>query len=186
MWGRKEDSVEQPRSELPPRTQGVGEVANTPPARPSVAVPKAARTGSSIGRTVKLKADILGDEDLRIDGELEGKIVLPKSNVTVGPSGKVQADVQAKSIVIEGKIHGNLQASEKIDIRKTGTLEGDIVTVGISIEEGAMFRGSVDIVRRDQVPANVGPVTKKEVVSDKTAPVRSPVSREPKAVADSG
>ena len=55
MWGRKEDSVEQPRSELPPRTQGVGEVANTPPARPSVAVPKAARTGSSIGRTVKLK-----------------------------------------------------------------------------------------------------------------------------------
>lgn len=173
MWGRKDDPNEPQRlAPAPPRTHDVRPMANPPSARPSpaAAVSRAARTGSSIGHTMKLKGDISGDEDLRIDGELEGRIELPKSNVIIGPSGKVHADVQAKSIVIEGSIRGNLEASEKIDIRKTGRLEGEIVTVGISIEEGAMFRGSVDIVRRNQVSAKAKPATKKSVASDTAAP----------------
>lgn len=173
MWGHKDDPNEPARlAPAPPRTHDGRPAANAPSARPSAAeaTSNAARNGSRIGRTVKLKADISGDEDLRIDGELEGRIILPKSNVIIGPSGKVRADVQAKSIVIEGSIRGNLKASEKIDIRKTGTLEGDIVTVGISIEEGAMFRGSVDIVRRSQVSAEAKPALKKSVASDTAAP----------------
>ena len=96
------------------------------------------------------------------------------------------ANVQARSILIEGRIHGNLEASEKIDIRKTGTLEGDIVTVGISIEEGAMFRGSVDIVKRDQVsakpnPATKKPATKQNVASEWTGPAQPAPIRETRA-----
>ena len=189
MWGRKDDPNDPLHSMpgTPPETHEVRPIVNPPLNRPSAvaAAPKVAKAGTSIGHTIKLKADISGDEDLRIDGELEGRIELPKSNVFIGPSGKVTADVQARSIVIEGRIHGNLEASEKIDIRKTGTLEGDIVTVGISIEEGAMFRGSVDIVRRDEVPAKPISATKKSVASDTGVPALSGAVREARAGSDS-
>jgi cytoskeletal protein CcmA (bactofilin family) len=82
-----------------------------------------------------------------VDGEIHGKIQLKENRLTVGPSGKVHADVSARFITIQGFLKGDLKAQDKVDIRKTGSVEGQLVTAGVMIEEGAVFRGSIDIVK---------------------------------------
>lgn len=89
----------------------------------------------------------MGTEDLYIDGQIEGTIRLEQNSLTIGPNGDVDADVFAKNIVIEGKVKGNVSAGDLISIRKAGSLRGDLSATRISIEEGAVFRGSVDIVK---------------------------------------
>ena len=102
---------------------------------------------TQIGKSLKLKADIRGAENLFIDGEVIGSIELDGKNLTVGPNGRVEADVVAQSVTISGQLQGNVRASDSIELRKTGTFLGDMVTSRIIIEEGAVFRGSVDIVK---------------------------------------
>jgi cytoskeletal protein CcmA (bactofilin family) len=95
----------------------------------------------------------VGTEDLYIDGQIEGTIRLEQNSLTIGPNGDVDADVFAKNIVIEGKIKGNVTAGDLITIRKAGSLRGDLSATRIAIEEGADFRGSVDIVKPKPAPA---------------------------------
>jgi cytoskeletal protein CcmA (bactofilin family) len=109
-----------------------------------------------------IKGQIFSREDLTIDGEIDGSVELHEHRLTVGPNGKLQAGVKAREVVVLGTIHGNVEASDKIDIRKDAKLVGDIKTARIVIEDGAYFKGSIDIVRletaRPGAPAQLKPV----------------------------
>jgi cytoskeletal protein CcmA (bactofilin family) len=98
-----------------------------------------------IGKSVTVKGQISSREDLTIDGEVEGSIELSEHRLTVGPHGRVHAGVRAREIVVLGSIHGNVETSDKIEIRKDGKLIGDIKTARIVIEDGAYFKGNIDI-----------------------------------------
>jgi cytoskeletal protein CcmA (bactofilin family) len=109
------------------------------------AEPDSPRGSALIGKSVMVKGQVFSREDLTVDGELEGTIELQEHRLTVGPNGKVQASIKAREIVILGTVHGNIEASERIDIRKDAKLVGDLKTVRIMIEDGAYFKGSIDI-----------------------------------------
>jgi cytoskeletal protein CcmA (bactofilin family) len=99
----------------------------------------------NIGQTIFIKGELTGTEDLTIDGRVEGKIELKDHNLTIGPNGKIKADVYAKSIVITGEVLGNAFASEKVELTNSGVLKGDICSPRIVIADGAQFKGSVDM-----------------------------------------
>ena len=107
---------------------------------------------ASIGKSIVIKGEVSGSENLTIEGQVEGKIELRDHILTVGSTGHVQAHVAAKSIIVLGQVRGNLTASEKVDIREKGSVEGDIVAPRVAIADGAEFRGSVDM-RRKESPA---------------------------------
>src|SRR5882724_1468021 len=108
------------------------------------------RGAASIGKSVTIKGQIFSREDLIVDGEIEGAIELNDHRLTVGPNGRVRAGIKAREIVVLGSIDGNVEALDKIDIRKDAKLVGDIKTARIIIEDGAYFKGSIDIVKADQ------------------------------------
>src|SRR5712671_623607 len=109
---------------------------------------------ASIGKSLVIKGEVTGSESLYIDGRVEGAINLPGNRVTIGRNGQVQANVNAKEIVILGKVKGNLTASDRVDIRNEGSLAGDVVCQRISIEDGAYFKGSIDIRKPGQKELN--------------------------------
>ena len=109
-----------------------------------------------MGRSVILRGDLSGGEDLLIEGQLEGTINLEDHCLTVGQNGRVTAEIHARQVVILGSVQGNITAGEKIDIRKSGHVVGDLVSAGIAIEEGAYFKGSIDILR-GEAPAEPRP-----------------------------
>jgi len=151
MWGKK-DEPETPVAANPAPPQPAA-----PRPAPRVAAPSSGsnpappdRSNSSqaqVGKSLHLKGEISGSEDLLIDGEVEGTVELKDNNLTIGPNGNVHADVQARSIIVLGRLRGNVRAGDKVEIRKTGSLEGDLATARIIIEDGAVFRGSIDIVQ---------------------------------------
>jgi cytoskeletal protein CcmA (bactofilin family) len=118
-------------------------VISTPPPRLE---PHLARPTATIGSSMQIKGDIRTHEELMVDGEVEGSLE-SHSLLTVGPNGKVKANIKAREVVIFGSVRGNVEVSEKIAIREKGSLVGDIKTAGISIDDGAYFKGSIDIVR---------------------------------------
>jgi cytoskeletal protein CcmA (bactofilin family) len=109
----------------------------------------------NIGKSVVIKGELNGSEDLTIEGHIEGKIELKDHVLTIGPNGKIKAQVFAKAVVVLGEVNGNVTATEKVDIRDGGSVDGDIVSPRVAIAEGAHFRGSVDMQRRggQQQPA---------------------------------
>jgi len=100
---------------------------------------------AQIGKSVVIKGELSGSEDLYVDGQVEGSIALKNHLLTVGPNGQVKASVEAKGIVVQGKLEGNVQASDRVELRKSAVVTGDITTQRISIEEGAYLKGKVDI-----------------------------------------
>jgi len=100
-----------------------------------------------IGRSVHIRGELSGSEDLQIDGTVEGSIELRDFHLMIGSTGKVQANINAKKVVIFGSVKGNIRAADAVEIRKTGSLMGDLIVAGVSIEEGAYFKGSIDIQR---------------------------------------
>jgi cytoskeletal protein CcmA (bactofilin family) len=109
-----------------------------------------------IGRSVVIKGELDGSEDLTIEGHVEGKIELRDHTLTVGPNGRIKAQVFAKAVIVLGELVGNINASEKVDIRDNGSVDGDIVAPRVAIAEGAHFRGSVDMQRKGQVAGKPG------------------------------
>jgi cytoskeletal protein CcmA (bactofilin family) len=104
------------------------------------------RGGSAaLGKNVTVKGQIFAREDLTIDGEVEGTVECHEHRLTIGPNARVQAGLKAREIIIHGSIHGNVDATDKIDIKKEAKLVGDIKTSRIVIEDGAYFKGSIDI-----------------------------------------
>ncbi len=176
MWNKRKDE------EYPPKS-------NTTPSAPANAIKDSApmstapaashfstdmRGPAVIGKSVMIKGQIFSREDLTIDGEIDGSVELQEHRLTVGPHGKLQAGVKAREIIVLGAIHGNVEASDKIDIRKDAKLVGDIRTARIVIEDGAYFKGSIDIVRPESAkPASpVAPVAPKPAATAASSSLR--------------
>ena len=138
-----------------------------------------ARGSASIGKSVTIKGQIFSREDLMVDGEVEGSIEVNEHRFTVGPNGRVRAGVKAREIVVLGTIEGNVEAVDKIDIRKDAKLIGDIKTSRIVIEDGAYFKGSIDIVRAEgkQQTAQPRPQTVSGAAAAQPAPVTTNSAR---------
>ncbi len=115
------------------------------PAEPTVLSSNQSRLGPS----VSLKGELAGKEDLVIEGQFEGAINLQDRSLTIGLQSQVKADIQANRVIIHGSVTGNISARERIEIRKTGRVLGDLVGPGIAIEEGAYFKGSIEILREE-------------------------------------
>jgi cytoskeletal protein CcmA (bactofilin family) len=98
-----------------------------------------------LGKSVVIKGELSGSEDLYVDGNVEGSIELRNHSLTVGPNGNVKADVSAKAVIIQGKLDGSVNASDRVELRKSAVVTGDVTTQRIAIEEGAFLKGKVDI-----------------------------------------
>jgi len=101
--------------------------------------------GATIGPSIKIKGDVSGDEDLLIQGQIEGKVKLGKHNVTIGSDGHVKADVHGRTVVVEGQVEGDLRAKEQIILRHTARVEGSIAAPRVTLEDGAVFRGGIEM-----------------------------------------
>lgn len=110
---------------------------------------------ASIGKSVIIKGELSGSEDLYLDGEVEGSIVLNGNSLTVGPNGRVRAHIKAREVVVHGKVDGNILNAERVELRTSAAVLGDITSQRIMIEDGAYFKGSVD-VQRDAKAASAG------------------------------
>jgi len=110
---------------------------------------------ATIGKSLVIKGEVTGSESLYIDGRVEGSISLSGNRVTVGRNGVVAANISAREIVVLGKVRGNLTASDRVDIRSDGSLTGDVIAARISIEDGAYFKGGIDI-RKGGQPVQTG------------------------------
>ena len=135
---------------------------------------------ASIGKSVEIRGEVKGSEDLMIDGHVEGTITLTDSRLTVGPTARVDADVSARDVVILGVLNGNVTASVRVDLRKGANLTGDIRAARLSIEEGSIFCGKVDLTPPGGAPgkgaavstpaANTAPASSTGLFSPVTLP----------------
>jgi len=107
---------------------------------------------ATIGKSVVVKGELSGSEDLYVDGEVEGSISLRGQSLTVGPNGRVRANIEARNVIVHGQVDGNLRATDRVDLRKSASLTGDISTARISIEDGAYFKGTIDIQKAEPAP----------------------------------
>jgi cytoskeletal protein CcmA (bactofilin family) len=123
------------------------------------------RSNAVLGKSVIVKGQIVSREDLTIDGEVEGTVELQEHRLTVGPNGKVRASIKAREVVVLGMVQGNIETSDKIDIRKEAKLVGDIKTARIVIEDGAYFKGNIDITRSEPARPTVAPSPKPQAVA---------------------
>jgi cytoskeletal protein CcmA (bactofilin family) len=160
MW-KRDESV---KPAAPPASTPVAAPSAPAAAAPVASEPRAhlGRDMVNIGKSVVIKGELSGSEDLTIEGHVEGRIDLKDNVLTIGPNGKIKAEVFAKSVVVLGEVTGNVTASEKVDIRDNGSVDGDIASPRVAIAEGAHFRGSVDMQRagaakpQQQKPAQQG------------------------------
>ena len=144
---------------LSPAPEPSRPVSPAPVAEPVHRPPVAAGDQATISKGLIVKGEITGTESLFIDGKVEGSISLPGNRVTVGRNGQVSASIAAREIVILGKVRGNAAASDRVDIRAEGALTGDVAAARISIEDGAFFKGGIDIRRAETKPAAPAPVS---------------------------
>lgn len=155
MWSRRKEEEYSPKQSYNPPSQADNKEGNSMSSMPTRMESESYRPSSaaSIGKSVMIKGQILSREDLYLDGELEGTVELQEHRLTIGPNGRVQANIKAREIVVIGTIHGNVEATEKLEIRKEAKLIGDIRTARIVIEDGAYFKGSIDIIKQDVAKA---------------------------------
>ena len=102
---------------------------------------------ATIGKSIIIKGELSGDEDLMIEGQVEGKITLPNHQLTVGSHGCVTAEVEAKDVVVTGRIIGTVTATERFEVQASGSIEGDVSAPRVSVEEGATFNGRIEMTR---------------------------------------
>jgi cytoskeletal protein CcmA (bactofilin family) len=158
MWKRDEAvKPTAPGGPGPAQTQAgnaplAAEAAPTRPATAGDPQRGQERTAVNIGKSVVIKGELNGSEDLTIEGQVEGKIELRQNVLTIGANGRIKAQVFAKSVIILGEVTGNVTASEKVDIRDNGSVDGDIASPRVAIAEGAHFRGSIDMQKGSTKP----------------------------------
>lgn len=154
MW-KRDDA---PRPAVPPATPTTPQTPAPPPSaveQPAVprsaGVPeRSAMSMGNIGKSVVIKGELNGSEDLTIEGQVDGKIELKDNVLTIGTNGKIKAQVFAKTVIVLGEVVGNVTATEKVDIRDNGSVDGDITSPKVAIAEGAHFRGAIDMNRGGQ------------------------------------
>ena len=145
MW-KRDEAVRSPAVPNNETAAAMAPAAATQAARPETIVRgQNERDVVNIGKSVVIKGELNGSEDLTIEGQVEGKIELRDHVLTIGPNGKIKAELHAKAVVVLGEVTGNVSASEKVDIRENGSVDGDITAPRVAIAEGAHFRGSVDM-----------------------------------------
>jgi cytoskeletal protein CcmA (bactofilin family) len=174
MWNKRRDE-DPPKPFNPPVSQAVTSTAAsapvpvtqrpvevkkeiTPVSSSPVSRFEPANNGNSIGKSVKVVGQIFSKEDLFVDGAVEGTVEASEHKLTIGPHGTIQASIKAREVLILGTIQGNVEAFERLEIRKDAKLLGDIRTARIVIEDGAYFKGSIDIIKPEPVKASAKPV----------------------------
>src|SRR6476660_3344968 len=137
MWNKKDEDAARPP-----------EFSARPVQEPPRAAAEPARGGGmmepvgKIGKSIFIRGELSGNEDLTIEGTVEGKIELKEHNLIVGSTGKIQAEIHAKAVTIQGEVHGNVRAEDRIEIATSGTVKGDLISPRIIISDGARFKGS--------------------------------------------
>ncbi len=145
MWRRLEDT--KPSSSAPDL------VVSPAPEQPRSLAAQPVEPGAAAGnvsKAISIKGEISGREDLFIDGDVQGSVHITHGNVTVGPNGHVTADIEAREIVVRGKVQGTLRGQERVHIGRTGQVAGDVVTRRLAVEEGAILSGKVDVARAEE------------------------------------
>src|ERR1700689_2940393 len=132
MWGKTEEGKTMPTP------------ASTPPPAPAQTAARSTSDSTVFGKTMRIVGEITSDEELYVDGELEGSLEL-RNRLTIGPTGKIKANIKAQEVVVFGSVRGNVEAENRISLRAGATIVGDIKTAGIVIEDGAYFKGGIDI-----------------------------------------
>ncbi|MEO8256991.1 MAG: polymer-forming cytoskeletal protein [Acidobacteriota bacterium] len=133
----------------------------------------------NIGKSVVIKGELTGSEDLTIEGQVEGTIQLREHVLTIGPNARIKAQVFAKSVVVLGQVTGNVTASDKVDIRDNGSVDGDIISPRVAIAEGAHFRGSVDMQRKGGVTTQAAPAAPPAAQSAQASSPGKPAAQAP-------
>lgn len=152
MW--KRDEAVKPTGPGAPAPAAPAQTQANAPAQPEARRQQMMeRDVVNIGKSVVIKGELNGSEDLTVEGHVEGKIELRDHVLTIGPNGKIKAQVFAKAVIVLGEVNGNVTATEKVDIRDGGSVDGDIISPRVAIAEGAHFRGSVDMQRKGQPQA---------------------------------
>lgn len=170
MW-RKEDGRPQNQNEISTGPMNANTSSSLGPANPKQfsSVPSSSNDVASLSPGIKIKGEITGSEDLFIDGNVEGKITFRNAVLTVGPNANVKADIDAREIVIRGRVEGKLDGSERVQIGNTAKVIGDIRSSRIAIEDGAEFRGKVEAGKAPSRPADNPPAKKFDNAKPKDA-----------------
>jgi cytoskeletal protein CcmA (bactofilin family) len=161
MWGNKKPETPQPAQPEVKEVKDTKSFSNNPPPKPSAATwegttamstdamrplgATADRATARLGPSLHVKGEISGNEDLLIEGSVEGLVQLDERKLTVGATAKLTADIIAREVVVYGTVKGNLRAKDRIEIKKDGSVNGDLTTARIMIEDGAYFKGSIEI-----------------------------------------
>jgi cytoskeletal protein CcmA (bactofilin family) len=152
MWKKSETEESHPQPAPAPQVQ--------PLQAPRAAVPLVSgREHAVIGPTISIKGDLTGEEDLLIEGRVEGKIELRHHSVTVGKNGHIKADIYGKTITVEGTVEGNLYGEEQLIVRQSGTVRGNIVSPRVALEDGSNFKGSIDMSPKDKPAPEIETMT---------------------------
>jgi cytoskeletal protein CcmA (bactofilin family) len=165
MWKRKQPSepidLEGVLTEAPPVWPIAARPAATSPTPPAEAAAERASTGrgSTLGASLRIKGDVVADEDLVIQGQVDGSILHTRT-LTIGSQGSVRGDIRARRIVVEGTVEGNLYALESVSLRPGATVRGDLFAAGIAMEEGARLIGRIDMDNAPTVPTVTVPIVK--------------------------
>ena len=154
MWRKPEDSKPAGSAGEGPTPSQSSKVEPTVRSVAGLTAEVVQPSGGTITSTLTIKGEVRGNEDLYIDGEVQGTIHLTNGRVTIGPHGKISADVDAREIVVRGKVKGALRGRERVEIGSTGEVRGDIATARIAIGEGAQMHSKVEIIREDGSQAN--------------------------------
>ena len=144
MWNKSQSEVADTSS--PTQETRVPGVPSSSPAAPRPAAP-AARSVACLGSTFTIKGEISGEEDLQIDGKVEGPVSLRNHRLTVGSGGQLNSEINAREVVVYGRAVGNIRVRDRVEIKKNGEVVGNITTARLSIEDGAYFKGSIEIER---------------------------------------
>jgi cytoskeletal protein CcmA (bactofilin family) len=169
VWKKNEPEYAppQPVASTPPPVQSA---APPPAARPAAEPPPRTRGVATIGPSIAIKGDVTGEEDLVIEGRIEGKILLKANSVTIGRNGRVKANVYANSIMVEGEVEGDLIGKDEVVIRQSGKVKGNVAAPRVVLDSGARFQGSIDMEPAPPARAAEVKVDKPAAVPEKPAP----------------
>lgn len=144
-WNRQgeEEDINAPSEAVRPATSRMNNQAQGP---------------ATIGPSIRIKGDLTGEENLIIEGQIEGNIHLDKNDLTIGTNGRIKANIKAKGVIVEGQVEGDIIGKEKVIIRRTGNMRGNIVAPRVTLEDGAMFKGSIEMEPETRRGSEVEPV----------------------------
>ncbi|HEY0782829.1 MAG TPA: polymer-forming cytoskeletal protein, partial [Thermoanaerobaculia bacterium] len=162
MAWKKDDHPHSPQPEPPAAVP-------RPPAAPATEPPRRVERAATIGPSIFIKGDLSGEEDLVIEGRVEGQVDLVKHNVTVGKNGRLRADVRGRTVIVEGEVDGNVTALEQVILRQSGAVRGNLTAPRVVLEDGSRFKGSIDMEPKEPKDTGAPRPAAAPTVADKPA-----------------